>query len=577
MFSTWQRWGDIIVDCGRELDTPKQLLAGKMLYRDVRYWYGPAAPYVNALLYRVLGVRVGVLVASGVATAAAISWLTYCIVRLLADRFAAAAAAVAVLYINAFPQCYVANIFNFVLPYAYPATYGTLATMASVYFLLRHVLTGRPAPFLISCSFLAIAALCKLEVLFAVGMTHLLFVVMWVGISRRAALYHLWGYLAALTIPVAVYAWFFAHTGRALLTDNLLLSSNVTTGSFVMRHSGLADPTAALGQMAWSAAGIGVCLALIAFLAWAESKWQSGRVPAASTRFLSILAGVGAAALCGVISFLLGPPRIFRALPLVLVVTAVIAAARVITRRRHAAQEMVLLTLTVFALASGARILLRYGAEHYGFYLMLPGAVALAVIWCRALPTVAGRGAPTRSAGICGAVTMLLVAMSHAQTTRKTAEIAYGPGEPPRVRTAQGTMVCRRDYVGSVDEAIRFMSTLPATTKVVVLPEGSAITFLAGLTNALGMHTFLPLDFSGSYDEPAIIARLAAADPDYILFSPRSAEEYGKQGLGLDYGLQLMEWVQDHYILVKELRTRYNAVCILGKPVPTLPASAQGQ
>jgi hypothetical protein len=128
-----------------------------------------------------------------------------------------------------------------------------------------------------------------------------------------------------------------------------------------------------------------------------------------------------------------------------------------------------------------------------------------------------------------------------------------------------------------VDEAIRFMSTLPATTKVVVLPEGSAITFLAGLTNALGMHTFLPLDFSGSYDEPAIIARLAAADPDYILFSPRSAEEYGKQGLGLDYGLQLMEWVQDHYILVKELRTRYNAVCILGKPVPTLPASAQGQ
>src|SRR5262245_47132496 len=49
--SDWRgRWGDIITDTGRELDVPKQLLAGKMLYRDVRYWYGPLAPCLNAVL-----------------------------------------------------------------------------------------------------------------------------------------------------------------------------------------------------------------------------------------------------------------------------------------------------------------------------------------------------------------------------------------------------------------------------------------------------------------------------------------------------------------------------------------------
>src|SRR5262249_21751593 len=52
---TWNRWGDLIIDCGRELDTPRQLAEGKMLYRDVRYWYGPFAPYFNSVLFRVFG------------------------------------------------------------------------------------------------------------------------------------------------------------------------------------------------------------------------------------------------------------------------------------------------------------------------------------------------------------------------------------------------------------------------------------------------------------------------------------------------------------------------------------------
>src|SRR5688572_16122208 len=65
LWTGWHRWGDPIIDCGRELDVPRQLLDGKTLYEDVRYWYGPLAPYTNALLYRLFGVHSDVIAIAG--------------------------------------------------------------------------------------------------------------------------------------------------------------------------------------------------------------------------------------------------------------------------------------------------------------------------------------------------------------------------------------------------------------------------------------------------------------------------------------------------------------------------------
>src|SRR5687767_1307079 len=132
LWTGWHRWGDPIIDCGRELDIPRQLLDGKTLYEDVRYWYGPLAPYTNALLYWIFGVHADVIAIAGWITAALAALLAYRIVRLFANRSVAVTAAVAILYINAFALYYAANIFNFVLPYSCPATYGTVIALASV-------------------------------------------------------------------------------------------------------------------------------------------------------------------------------------------------------------------------------------------------------------------------------------------------------------------------------------------------------------------------------------------------------------------------------------------------------------
>src|SRR5689334_10041450 len=66
---TWQRWTHPVIDHGREIDVPARIVSGEQLYTDIFYYYGPFAPYFNALLYRVFGLRLSVLHASGIGCA----------------------------------------------------------------------------------------------------------------------------------------------------------------------------------------------------------------------------------------------------------------------------------------------------------------------------------------------------------------------------------------------------------------------------------------------------------------------------------------------------------------------------
>ncbi|HEY6928145.1 MAG TPA: hypothetical protein VJA66_00585, partial [Thermoanaerobaculia bacterium] len=50
---SWGRWIEPYVDSGRELMVPLRLARGERLYRDVRFYHGPLAPYLAAGLEKV--------------------------------------------------------------------------------------------------------------------------------------------------------------------------------------------------------------------------------------------------------------------------------------------------------------------------------------------------------------------------------------------------------------------------------------------------------------------------------------------------------------------------------------------
>ncbi|HXG94515.1 MAG TPA: hypothetical protein VNN73_19385, partial [Blastocatellia bacterium] len=80
---SWQRWGNPLVDCGREMNQPLRLASGEMLYSDVRHIYGPLSPYLNSLLYKLFGPSLNVLYMDGILSAVIILALCYLLSRQL--------------------------------------------------------------------------------------------------------------------------------------------------------------------------------------------------------------------------------------------------------------------------------------------------------------------------------------------------------------------------------------------------------------------------------------------------------------------------------------------------------------
>jgi hypothetical protein len=106
LHATWLHWGDAVIDSGRELEVARLLARGGLLYRDARHYYGPLAPYVNGLLFALFGAHMSVLMAAGVASAAAMAELLLALGRRLVGTIAATTIAAAFLYLCAFGHYY---------------------------------------------------------------------------------------------------------------------------------------------------------------------------------------------------------------------------------------------------------------------------------------------------------------------------------------------------------------------------------------------------------------------------------------------------------------------------------------
>ncbi len=578
----WHRAGDLIIDTGRELDTPRQLVEGRLLYRDVRYWYGPFAPYFHALLYRLFGVHADVLAAAGVGVAAATTWIFYRLARLLASRAAAAIAGVAFILLCAFGQCYTLHIFNFMMPYAFPATYGLLFAVLGTYAAARYLRKQRSADLLVAALALALTALCKLETLFAAGASHAAFLLL-LGWTRRGR----WSvvaasYAEAIVGAGAVYAWFFHRVGGGLFSDNLLISGNLTAREFLLLQSGLVNTQAVLTDAARSLALLGGCLLMGRIVGWVAHATVSltpRPAPLASGdsgdsapdpfavrltwSLVTISLGVVGWALLLPLFWWIKPLALLRGVPVVVAGTLLVLLVNALRDPVARPIWSPAILATVFALAGLPRILGRCGPEHYGFYLFGPALVIWSVLACDW--AARRRGGRAVSAVMVGCLTTLTIVAAVRLEGGRVAASVRAPTGDAFVRGPRGTFLCPLPYQGAVDRAIEFLSRQSADTRVVAFPEGAAIGFVAGCRNPVGLHTFLPLDFSGSFDESGMIERLERGDPDFVLLTTRDTREYGKRAFGVGYAERLAGWIVGRFTIAEEFRGAAFAVRVLKK------------
>src|SRR5262249_23707006 len=261
--ASWMRWGNPLVDCGREMNQPLRLARGEMLYSQVRHIYGPLSPYLNSALFRLAGPSLGVLYAGGILCTLLILLAVYWLSRQLMGRPGSATATLSVMWLCAFKPAG-----NYVLPYSYGALHGCLLGLLALAAIVLFVRRGKAWQAGVAGLACGLAILAKPEIGGAVMIAGLAASVL-AGLRdlRRGIKLAASFSIPAILIPLAAYCWIALQTGWGVLaTDSFLFLMHLPPELvyFNKRMSGLDHPLLSLAQMGEAALRYGALAVIIA-------------------------------------------------------------------------------------------------------------------------------------------------------------------------------------------------------------------------------------------------------------------------------------------------------------------------
>ncbi len=128
----WEKWGEVLIDYGREISIPWRIARGEMLYRDISFAYGPLSPYTQALLFALFGPSLTVVLVADAAILGLILLAAAWLVFLVTDVTVAVCAAMVLVVISGLNHMMGIAIFNLLTPYSHALTYGLALSLASL-------------------------------------------------------------------------------------------------------------------------------------------------------------------------------------------------------------------------------------------------------------------------------------------------------------------------------------------------------------------------------------------------------------------------------------------------------------
>jgi len=576
---SWERWGNPLVDCGREMNQPLRLLRGEMLYSDVRHIYGPLSPYLNAALYRIFGPSLNVLYADGIVSAILILALVYWLARQVMGRAPSAAATLSVMWLCAFKQAG-----NYILPYSYSALHGCAFGLASLALLVKAVRgdesasdsdaperpvvrrVDRTGYFVWAGIVGGLTLLSKTEMGIAALAAGLIAAAASGYPRPRAMLTRTACFIAPMSaIAGGVYAIIASRVGwHTLSYESFLFLRHVPSELvyFNKRISGFDQPWQSLWQVIEATARVAALAFAIGMVSLVLSRRRPEAPGTIGVRELTatdagkigygalwLLLALSVALLLlvpmvGTISWDTGP---YMAMPVLLGV--LLARSALDFRKQTKAGEvsghtLTLIVVAVYALASLTRVILRVrSGGAYSSYL-LPASVIL-FVYCWAHP-FADCFRDSVARGFARKIAVALI-IADVVATAGLLAFRYQSKNTYPVQTARGTIVAVPDLGQSVVEAIDYIKreTLP-TEPIAVMPEGTSLNFFTDRPNPLREEITTPgyLDREG---EERAINQLEQSETQLVLVTNRPTPEFGPQVFGRDYCQSLMEWIDKNF------------------------------
>ena len=158
-FLFYGKYDAYLVDVGREAYIPWQMLKGKLLYKDIFNVYGPLGYQINAMAYALFGVNLNTLYLMGFANSLIILVSVFFISRQFLSKPLSLVLTGMVLVVCAYAR----GFFNFIFVYSYNAVYALSGFLLSLLFALFYIRGKKTRDIVLSYLFAGFSFANKIE------------------------------------------------------------------------------------------------------------------------------------------------------------------------------------------------------------------------------------------------------------------------------------------------------------------------------------------------------------------------------------------------------------------------------
>jgi len=541
LYVTWATWGNLSIDCGREMYVPAILAQGKTLYKDVWFGYMPAAPYLNALLYKVFGTSLTTLYWAGSLSALLCAALLFLTGKRLGSWIAGWSAGAIVLM-----QSFHAWHFSFPLPYSFSSVYGCVSACLFLW-LLIHVLDSDSSVWLFAAGSVAgIAFVIKLE--FGLACYAMLAIALGLRIAMGKAptkiVRDLCLLLPGLLLILAVVLWMLSLGGFDFITQDNLASTwpnsyfLKTYGKLWLEKSGLAlnaEALQAAGVRGLFSAGVLVELCLL-FL------WKRRDVKA---NLLRVVVLIGLLPYIGLylhwkLFNTLG--AIFFPRDMVLYVSLAGLLGLWLGWERRDGRGFSILLVLLFAGLMGFRILLRNTPGGYAIYYNGPAILAFLLLVRALFPEgKQNKSFMARPETLLSLACIGVAAFYSVNNLADTSDLV-------ELKTDRGLIKVTQQVAANYSAGIKLMKESASKGEYVLsVPEDVSLYFLSGVNCPTRLYFFAPGIISPGRMTEEVIDQLSRNNVKYLLWSNRSYPDYGVPKFGTDYSRDLGDYFRVNY------------------------------
>lgn len=544
---TWGTWTDVLIDSGRELYFPWQITEGRHLYRDLASFNGPLSAYLNALWFELFGVGLRTLVWANLLWLGVLTLLLFVVLSRIGNRLAATISGVVFLLLFAFGEYDDVANFNYVTPYSHELVHGVLLSFGALTALGRFIRTRTTFALFGTGVIIGLVSLTKPEVFVAAAITiggGALLTIVRAFPAPSARAWRVGVVAAGIAAPVAIAVIALSRVGSWTIAlggvsgpYRHLVDPEVSGLVFYQRLTGMASPGRSLLVMATASLTYAVLFGAIA--------WAARTRDAKGRRTEAVFAG---AVIC-LVGVLVWPTaiaeRVAVPFPAILMATVAIMAWRLRVTwhdERRALATIEALATVSFAALLLIKVVLNAKLYRYGFALTMPAAMVVVVALVAWIPAAidrrGGDGVLFRNVSLIAVAAVAMIFMRVHSDRLARVSFAVGAG----VDAMRGDS--RALPVNAALDAIR--RNVGPGNRLVVLPEGILLNYLARRQSSVPFPNFLPPEFV-MFGGERLLHSLKQSPPEFVALVDRPLAEYGSAGFGIDFGQDMIGWVNANY------------------------------